>query len=227
MTENQKITIQSYNNVAEVYAQKHAFLTNYNESYDEFASFIPKGGEVLDLACGPAQISLYLANKVLGLKITGVDLSSGMLKEARKNIPNGSFFEASIIDFDGKTCCGHLFDAAVLGFGIPYLSTEETKKCLLNTGNNLKDGGVFYLNFMDVRTDSEGNRPESAEVVQMEKVSFGGDNLFEIHYHNKEVVARYMKEAGFKIVKTYELPYTEMDGSITTDVVYIAKKNQR
>lgn len=224
MTENQKITIESYNNVAEVYAQKHASLTNYNDSYDEFASFIPEGGEVLDLACGPAQISLYLAKEVPGLHITGVDLSSGMLKEARKNIPDGSFFEASIIDFDGKTECGHLFDAAVLGFGIPYLSTEETKKCLLNVCNNLNDGGVFYLNFMDVRTDSKGNRPESAEVVQMEKVSFGGDNLFEIHYHNKDVIARYMTEAGFEILKAYELPYTEMDGSITTDVVYIAKK---
>ncbi len=224
MTENQKITIESYNNVAEVYAQKHASLTNYNESYDEFASYIPENGEILDLACGPAQISLYLANKISGLHITGVDLSSGMLKEARKNNPDGNFFEASIIDFDGKKNTGHLFDAVVLGFGIPYLSTEETRKCILNVWNNLNDGGVFYLNFMDVRTDSKGNRPESVEVVQMEKVSFGGDNLFEIHYHSKEVVARYMQEAGFKILKTYELPYTEMDGSITTDIVYIARK---
>ena len=35
-----------------------------------------------------------------------------------------------------------------------------------------------------------------------------------------------MAENGFEIIKFYTKYYPETDGSVTTDLIYIAKKNQ-
>lgn len=213
MTENQKLTIESYNNSAEGFCRKIGKLSNYDGTYGYFADLIPENGCVLDLACGPAQISKFILKRK-PVKVTGVDLSSGMLTVAKKEIPDGKFIEHSIIDFKAE----EKFDACVLGFGIPYLTSNETEACIKNAAGNMKSGGVFYISFMNTKNDE-------TEVVQMEKTSFGGDNLFEIHYHNKNTVEKYIREAGMKILKEYVLDYLESDGSISKGIVFIAKKN--
>ncbi len=212
MTENQKLTIASYDNTAEGFCSKMAGLSNYDEAYGYFADQIKEGGSVLDLACGPAQISKFILGRKK-VKVTGVDLSAGMLNVARKEIPDGKFIEHSIVDFKSD----EKYDACVLGFGIPYLSSKETESCIANASCNLKDGGVFYISFMDTKNGKD-------EEVQLEKTSFGGDNIFEIHYHKKDLVKKYLAGAGLKIIKEYVLDYLEPDGSISKDIVFVAKK---
>lgn len=214
MTENQKLTIESYNNSAEGFSRKIAKINNYDEAYGFFADKISDGNNVLDLACGPAQISKFVLGKKK-INVTGVDLSRGMLDVAKREIPDGTFIEHSIIDFKSE----NKFDGCILGFGIPYLSTEETELCIKNVSENLKDDGFFYISFMN------NLKNEDAEFVQLEKTSFGGDNLFEIHYHKKETVEKYLSSAGLKIIREFILDYEESDGSISKDVIFIAQKN--
>lgn len=241
MTNEQKLTIESYNNSAEGFKTKISQIDNYNETYEYFTSLISDGDEVLDLACGPAQIPKYIL-KSKKVSVTGVDLSDGMLSIAREEIPDGNFVNHSIIDYsDGKK-----YDACILGFGIPYLSSDETNQCICNASENIADGGHFYISFMstsrfesagemaseDSSCDSYVNKDAGdlnkqaaikKEVVMMEKTSFGGDNLFEIHYHNKDQIAEYIKKSGMTIVKEFLLPYKESDGSVTEDVIFIAR----
>jgi len=245
MTNEQKLTIESYNNSAEGFKTKISQIDNYNETYDYIASLLSDGDEVLDLACGPAQIPKFIL-KSKKVSVTGVDLSDGMLNIAREEIPDGNFVNHSIIDYsDGKK-----YDACILGFGIPYLSSDETNQCICNASENIADGGYFYISFMStsrfektgdiaggIASDElkfdyyvnkgAGNSNEQAaikkEVVMMEKTSFGGDNLFEIHYHNKDQIVEYIKKSGMTIIKEFLLPYKESDGSVTEDVIFIAR----
>lgn len=212
LSENQKKTIESYNNSAEDFKNKIGSLDNYKASYAYFTELLDEGMRVLDLACGPAQISKYVIDRKK-CEITGVDLSEKMLEIAKNEIPSGNFIKHSIVDYKNKELC----EACIIGFGIPYLTTEEAEICINNVSSNLVKNGYFYISFM-------GTKNGDIETVCKEKTSFGGDNIFEVHYHNKDVISKYMKDAGFEIVKEFNLPYSEPDGSITTDTVFIGKK---
>lgn len=207
MIREQLKTIESYNRTAENFFSTIARLKNYNHTYDYIANRLNDGDTILDLACGPAQISRYLKDKK-NLNVVGVDLSSGMLDIARKNIPDGEFIEKSIIDFNN----GKSYDAAIIGFGIPFLNEEQVNDCIHNTSKLLKPGKYLYISFMN----GSGSR--------IEKTSFGGTNDFLIYYYSKEYVAGTIQKNGMKIIQNFEIDYKENDGSITKDIIIIAQK---
>lgn len=56
------------------------------------------GGPVVDVGCGTGRVTGYLDS--LGLDVSGVDLSPGMLAIARRNHPTVRFAEGSLLDLD-------------------------------------------------------------------------------------------------------------------------------
>ena len=209
MDDNQRKTIDSYNKTAKDFADRIGRLGNYDDTYDFLVSKIRPGSDVLDLACGPGQISLYITQKI-DAAITGVDLSREMLRIAAEHIPGGVFVESSMVDY--KT--DKRFDAVILGFGIPYLKKDEVKQCLGNSINLLKSGSHIYISFME--GDREG----------FEKTSFGGRNDFYIHYHRKADVIKILNDNGVTVTREFVLDYTEPNGDITKDIILIGVKNK-
>ncbi|ULQ58674.1 class I SAM-dependent methyltransferase [Brucepastera parasyntrophica] len=207
MNENQIRTIESYNKTAEDFMKKIGTLNNYNSTYDYLISKINKNDDILDLACGPGQISKYIAERIK-VHITGVDLSSEMLRLARENIPGGTFIEDSIIRFQP----GKRFNAVVIGFGIPYLKKEEVRECIENSVSLLADDGHIYVSFMEGKNEG------------FEKTSFGGNNDFYLYYHTKTEVTELLRKNGIMVIKEFILDYTEPDGEITKDIILIGKK---
>ena len=62
---------------------------------DTFAELVGKDGPVGDLGCGPGRVTAYLAAR--GLDAFGVDLSPGMVAQARQDYP-GLRFEVGNLD---------------------------------------------------------------------------------------------------------------------------------
>jgi len=209
MENYQKDTIESYNNSANEFMDKMGLLDNYNETYDYLIKKLMENDHILDLACGPAQISKYIKNKI-NVNVTGVDLSIEMLKIAKNNIPEGNFFEDSIITFKSNI----FYDLVIIGFGIPYLNNEQAIKCIENSIYLLKENGYIYISFMEGKKEG------------FEKTSFGGNNKFYIHYHNKENIKNVLYENGIEMEKEYTLEYKETDGKITNDIIIIGKKRK-
>jgi len=207
MDKKQRETIESYNNSAKEFMDNIGVLSNYNSTYDYLVEKLKENDNVLDLACGPAQISKYIKEKI-NVNITGVDLSIEMLQIAKKNIPSGIFIEDSIITFKSN----NVYDLVIIGFGIPYLNGEQTIQTIKNGISLLRINGYFYLSFMD------GNKEG------FERTSFGRNNKFYIYYHKKEEIKRILEENRIKIEKEYVLDYKEPDGTITKDIVYIGIK---
>ena len=54
-----------------------------------FAELVPSGGRVADLGCGPGRVTAHLSG--LGVEVFGVDLSPGMVGEARRRHPGLRF----------------------------------------------------------------------------------------------------------------------------------------
>jgi predicted TPR repeat methyltransferase len=204
---NQKVTIESYNNSAKEFTEKIASLNNYQDTYDYLLNTLKENDYILDLACGPAQINKYIKEKI-NVNITGIDLSDEMLKIARKNILDGNFINSSIITFKNNM----KYDLVINGFGIPYLNSEQVIECINNSVLMLKIHGHIYISFM------EGNKEG------FETTSFGGKNKFYLYYHKKENIINLLEQSGIKIKKIYELDYKEMDGKITNDIVLIGEK---
>ena len=87
MEDKLKEAIRVYNKIAKIYSER-----NYGKILQfqllRFGSLL-KGKKVLDAGCGPGRDVEYLMSE--GYEVTGIDLSEGMIEEAKKNVPNGNF----------------------------------------------------------------------------------------------------------------------------------------
>ena len=57
-----------------------------------------------------------------------------------------------------------------------------------------------------------------------EKTSFTGDSELYIYYHERKLLEKLLIDNGLQVSKFYTKDYPETDGTVTTDLIYIAKK---
>jgi SAM-dependent methyltransferase len=92
----------SYDRVADNYVELNlGDITTYpwlRTAIDGFAAAVHGLGPVLDVGCGPGDVTAYLAER--GLDVSGVDLSARMIDHARRRHPNQQFTVASATDLN-------------------------------------------------------------------------------------------------------------------------------
>jgi ubiquinone/menaquinone biosynthesis C-methylase UbiE len=99
---------------------------------------------VLDVACGTGHASFALAQGLPRGRVTGVDLSPGMLDQARKKaaalgIRNVEFLERDMQDLGYKS----RFDVAICAFGIFFV--EDMDAQLAHIASAVKPGGRIMI----------------------------------------------------------------------------------
>jgi len=106
---------------------------------------LPPGSRILDLGCGTGRHSVELAKR--GYQITGVDISSGMLAEAKKAAKKAGveveWIEADCCDFD----LGMRFGLIFFPFNsIAHLQDlESIESCFACVKNHLRTEGRFII----------------------------------------------------------------------------------
>lgn len=110
-----------------------------------------KGHEkVLDVAAGTGCVSLTIAQNLLKGKITGIDFSAGMLRQARLKAEAAGINNAEFIEMDMQELRvpDRHFDAAVCSFGIFFV--EDMERQLRHISDKVKPGGkVAISNFQE------------------------------------------------------------------------------
>ncbi len=111
---------------------------------------LPAGARILDMGCGAGRHSIELAKR--GYKVTGVDISQGMLNEARSRAESAGveveFVKADATEFrregefDGAIC---LCEGAFSLIGSGDNPIEHDIAILRNVYDSLKLGGKFLL----------------------------------------------------------------------------------
>ncbi len=208
-SEKNKIAVGIFDKLATMYETKFMDVSLYAESLDALCTFIPsKAPEILDLGCGPGNITKYLLAHRPDLRVLGVDLAPGMIDLAIKNNPMATF---QVLDGRKVKELKHRFDAIVCGFLLPYLNKEETLQLLTDCIGQLTSNGILYLSTME----------DSYEKSSWKKGS-SGDELF-MHYHESEYLLEALKDMGCEIlhIKRYNYIHGEEP---TTDLVLIARK---
>ena len=115
--------VSIFNSRAEGYHQKYMDVSLYSNDLDMFCQFLPKKDSVvLELACGPGNITKYILDKRPDFRIDGSDLSENMLRIAKKNAPTAEFF---IMDMRKISSLSKLYNGIICGFGLPYLEKDE------------------------------------------------------------------------------------------------------
>ncbi|WP_064608894.1 class I SAM-dependent methyltransferase [Photobacterium sp. J15] len=182
-----EVSVQTFNKFAKEYQDKYMDYALYTVTYDNLIEYLPtnKTLSVLELGCGPANISNYLIKKDLSIDVFGIDLAPNMIQLAKENIPSGHF---EIMDCREISCIKQKFELIICGFCTPYLSKMESKKLIQDTRNLLDDGGLLYLSAI-VGNESLSGYQESST----------GDRVY-IHYHNDEFIADNLKESGFEVL---------------------------
>ncbi|MFN8864488.1 MAG: class I SAM-dependent methyltransferase [Flavobacteriales bacterium] len=81
-------TFETWNNIASLYQDKFMGLDLYNETYDFICNTIDKPhAKVLEIGCGPGNITKYLLSKRPDFDIFGIDIAPNMVELARQNNP--------------------------------------------------------------------------------------------------------------------------------------------
>ena len=203
-------TFHTWNKIAEIYQDKFMNLNLYNDTYDFFLDLIPEtNSSVLDIGCGPGNITKYLLTKNANLKIKGIDISENMVELARKNNPLAEF---EIMDSREIHSINDKFDAVVCGFCIPYLSKSDCIKLITDCNNLLNSSGILYLSFVAGNYENSGFISGSS-----------GDRTY-FYYHNSDNIEKELKTNFFETTKLLHKTYKKADGTEEIHTVIIAGK---
>ena len=136
----------SYDTIAAEYANRiYPELKNKpfdRQLLDHFADDVRTSGPVCDIGCGPAHIARYLFDR--GVNVFGLDLSAGMLNEAKRLNPNIDFIQGSMLALSlGSDRLGGI--AAF--YSIIHLSRGQVVAALSEMRRVLKRKGSLLLAF--------------------------------------------------------------------------------
>ena len=137
---------ESYDCIADEYARRIADELQHKpfdcELLDRFAAEIKSRGSVCDMGCGPGHVARYLRDR--GADVFGLDLSSGMLEQARRLNPDIPFCQGNMMALD-------LQDGSLAGITAFYAIVNLPKESLLLVFREmyrvLRPGGLLLLAF--------------------------------------------------------------------------------
>lgn len=100
---------------------------------------------LLDVACGTGTVSLACAKRLPEGRVTGVDLSEGMLERARIKAQEQALHNLSFrcADMESMTEVGNAFDGACCGFGVFFLPDMEAAFCTI--AELVRPGGAIGI----------------------------------------------------------------------------------
>lgn len=197
MMDRYEETFATWNKMALQYQEKFMNLDTFNESYDYFLNALADDQtRVLEIGCGPGNITHYLLKKRPDLEILGVDIAPNMIELARKNNLGASF---EVMDGREISRLRLKFDGIVGGFCLPYFSSSEAEKLIVDVANLLNQKGVLYLSFVEGDPENSGF-----------KTNDQGDRVF-VYNHRTETSKNLLEGNGFKVLNIMRIRFMEMD----------------
>jgi predicted TPR repeat methyltransferase len=211
--DNYKKTFQTWDKVASIYQDKFMDLDLYNDTYDIFCKLVEiPNPNILEIGCGPGNITKYILSKRVDFKIEAIDTSPNMIELARKNIPNARF---TVMDCRELDRLNSKFDAVVCGFCMPYLSKGDCIKLINDCSTLLNNDGLFYFSIIE-----NDYRKSTFET------SSDGQHTMYVYYHQEDYLKKALEENNFEIIELIRKNYPKNDGTTQLNLIVIAGKTK-
>ena len=157
-----------YDAVACAYAEKFANELAHKpmdqEMLSRFAALVKDRGDVLDLGCGPGQTTAFLHSQ--GIKVRGLDLSDGLVREAQQRHPHIGFDQGDML---ALPVSDDSLAGVVAFYAIVHFSPNQLECALREIYRVLKTGGrlllAFHIGDRPVHVDEFLGRPVSLDFV--------------------------------------------------------------
>lgn len=214
MDQSRKIlkAADAFDKSAKIYQDKFMDVSLYAEPLKLFCDHLTTDhASILDIACGPGNLTKYLLDKRSDYAVLGIDLSQKMLSLARMNNPNAKF---QLMDCREIDTIKQKFDGITCGFCLPYLTREEAIALIENVSGLLKPGGVFYLSTMEEDDDNKSRY----------QISSTGDQVY-VHYHQEGYLSKALQEHNFEIIDLKRFDSPGQGDLQITDLVLVGKLN--
>lgn len=190
---------ESYDRVAGEYAARlFDELENKpldRELLDRFAKSVRGNGPVCDLGCGPGHVARYLHER--GVDAFGVDLSHGMVKQARQLTPGLRFEQGDMLSLnvDDESWAG-----VVAFYSLVHLPRARVVDALRELLRVLRPGGLLLLAFHI----GEGT-------IHLDEW-FGQEVSVDYVFFSTQEMEGYLRSAGFEVADTIERePYKDVE----------------
>ena len=204
------ITFATWNKVASLYQEKFMELDLYNDTYDTFCAALEfRQPKILEVGCGPGNITKYLLAKRPDFNIDGIDVAPAMVSLAKNNNPTANFM---VMDCRELSMLEKQYDGIVCGFCLPYLSHLDCSALFNNCKQILNDNGVFYVSFVDGEYDKSGFQ-----------VGSSGDKIY-FYYHSIDYIKNEMGNIGFEIINLVQKQFDRQNGLSEIHTIIIAQK---
>lgn len=202
----------AFDKSAKIYQDKFMDVGLYAEPLKLFCDNIATDNvRILDIACGPGNITRYLLDRKPDYEILGIDISPNMLSLAQNNNPKAKF---QLLDCRKISIINEKFDGITCGFCLPYLTQEESIELIANVSCLLKPNGVFYLSTME----------EDDHTKSRYQISSAGDKVY-VNYHPEGYLLKALLENNFNVIDLQRFSSPDKDGLTITDLVMIGKLN--
>ena len=202
-----------FNKHAVKYQEQFMQIELFKNSLNIFSREINKAdARILDIGCGPGNISQFLINQNTGYQILGIDVAPKMIELAQINNPSAQFKIMDCTDINQLDKC---YDGIVSGFCLPYLSKTETIQFIIQATLLLNTHGVLYLSTMEDEHNKSGLVGSSS----------GGEDATYIYYYKADFLTQLLNENGFNIIDIQRQTHPHYNNKTTKDIIIIAKKS--
>jgi len=209
--EDQQHTVSMYDKHVREYVDRFMNLDLYRESFVPFVESLTYGASVVDLGCGPGNVIRHLRALRPDLSFLGMDLAPAMIREAEVQNPGVSF---EVMDIRDAGQLGRCFEGIIAAFCLPYLPAADVPLLFHEMNRLAAPGALLYLSLM------KGPRGRSG----MERTSFTGTDELYINYYGRSEIETWLDAHDFHIESLRTIDYPEGDGSMTMELVYLARK---
>lgn len=202
-------TFDTWDKIAHLYQQQFMDIDIYNDTYDAFCHAIKKQhAAILEIGCGPGNITRYLLHKRNDFLIDATDVSPNMAALAKQNNPAANCLVMDARDIHTLT---KKYDGIICGFCLPYLSKEDAEKLFMDCRNLLHRGGVFYCSTIEGDYENSGFETGST-----------GDKAY-VYYYPQDYLQQLLVKTGFGNIQCFHKQYQKKDGSMQTHLMMMAE----
>ncbi|PID86296.1 hypothetical protein CSB08_01390 [Candidatus Gracilibacteria bacterium] len=198
-----------YNNFAKTFSNSRKNMKWEEINYFISLMSLDKPKTVLDVGCGNARLLGCLkSSKIELIDYLGIDLSSGLLGEAKKAYPKYNFLELDMLDLKkiNKKFSDIFFIAS-----FHHLKTIEERLLVLSSLHNLLEkGGRIYMTNWALNSPLNRKKYKSSQINGSEnrfgsldyKIKIGVFSRF-YHSFSLEELNYLFSKAGFKVLNNY------------------------
>jgi SAM-dependent methyltransferase len=204
-------TQSSYDEVAEEYVLR-IFNELEHKPLDRallkrFAADIKNSGLACDMGCGPGQVARYLHE--CGVTVCGIDLSQGMIEQARRLNPDIEFKQGDMMALDIED---EAFGGIVAFYSIIHIARDQVVLALQELKRVLKPDGLLLLSFH-----------VGDEVVHLDEW-WGKRVSVDFTFFQRQEMEGYLQSAGFEMEECIERPPYEDVEHPSQRVYFFARK---